>query len=54
MDVQGEISHDECTWENESSILVFQPQIERFNQAGLSHPSVVLNLSMNFHLARVD
>uniref|UniRef100_A0A0D9WMM4 CHD3-type chromatin-remodeling factor PICKLE n=1 Tax=Leersia perrieri TaxID=77586 RepID=A0A0D9WMM4_9ORYZ len=27
-----ELNYDECTWENESDISVFQPQIERFNE----------------------
>ncbi|KAL6861920.1 hypothetical protein ACP4OV_017620 [Aristida adscensionis] len=27
-----ELSYDECTWENESDISAFQPQIERFNE----------------------
>ena len=26
-----ELTYDECTWENESDISAFQPQIERFN-----------------------
>ncbi|KAF7107219.1 hypothetical protein CFC21_107879 [Triticum aestivum] len=27
-----ELSYDECTWESESDISVFQPQIERYNE----------------------
>uniref|UniRef100_J3MBV3 Uncharacterized protein n=1 Tax=Oryza brachyantha TaxID=4533 RepID=J3MBV3_ORYBR len=27
-----ELTYDECTWENESDISVFQPQIEQFNE----------------------
>ncbi|KAG8093796.1 hypothetical protein GUJ93_ZPchr0012g21180 [Zizania palustris] len=27
-----ELTYDECTWENEADISVFQPQIERFNE----------------------
>uniref|UniRef100_A0A0E0DXZ4 DNA helicase n=1 Tax=Oryza meridionalis TaxID=40149 RepID=A0A0E0DXZ4_9ORYZ len=27
-----ELTYDECTWENDSDIAVFQPQIERFNE----------------------
>ena len=27
-----ELSYEECTWENESDISVFQPQIERYHE----------------------
>jgi chromodomain-helicase-DNA-binding protein 4 len=27
-----ELTYEECTWENESDISAFQPQIERFNE----------------------
>jgi chromodomain-helicase-DNA-binding protein 4 len=27
-----ELSYEECTWENESDISVFQPQIERYSE----------------------
>ncbi|KAL6606072.1 hypothetical protein ACP70R_041725 [Stipagrostis hirtigluma subsp. patula] len=32
-----ELSYDECTWENESDISAFQPQIERFNEIQSRH-----------------
>ncbi|AQL01564.1 CHD3-type chromatin-remodeling factor PICKLE [Zea mays] len=28
----NELTYEECTWENESDITVFQPEIERFNE----------------------
>jgi chromodomain-helicase-DNA-binding protein 4 len=27
-----ELTYEECTWESESDISAFQPQIERFNE----------------------
>ena len=27
-----ELTYEECTWEHESDISVFQPQIERYNE----------------------
>jgi len=28
----NELTYEECTWENESDISAFQPEIERFNE----------------------
>jgi hypothetical protein len=32
-----ELTYEECTWENESDISAFQPQIQRFNEIRSRH-----------------
>lgn len=50
-----ELTYDDCTWENESDISVFQPQIERFNEIqSRRKKSIEKSKSANREMRHVD
>ena len=49
-----ELSYEECTWENESDISVFQPQIERYHEIISRRKKSDKSKSANREMRHVD